>query len=43
MVAGEPGFRVDRPRNQDEEGLKDIAFYYDEIHPDGRTGARCVA
>ena len=40
MVEDVKGFSVQSPRNKNEGGLKDIAFYYDPIHPDGRTGAR---
>lgn len=42
MQADEPGFLPGKTRNKDEVGLKNVAFYYDDVHPDGRTGARCV-
>lgn len=42
MQADEPGFLPGKTRNKDELGLKNVAFYYDDIHPDGRTGARYV-
>ncbi|EFJ42302.1 hypothetical protein VOLCADRAFT_107349 [Volvox carteri f. nagariensis] len=53
MVQGKKGFQVKRPRAdtngriQHENGidlqLKDMAFYYDVVHPDGHTGHRVMA
>ena len=43
LAAGEPGFLISNTRNKDQEGLKEKAFYWDPIHPDGRTGARVMA
>ena len=42
MVADEPGFQVATPRLNDKDNLKGKAFYWDPIHPDGVTGARCA-
>ncbi|KAG1660750.1 hypothetical protein FOA52_010624 [Chlamydomonas sp. UWO 241] len=43
MRVGEEGFQVAAPRNSNETALKDKAFYYDNVHPDGRTGCRVIA
>ncbi|GAX77809.1 hypothetical protein CEUSTIGMA_g5252.t1 [Chlamydomonas eustigma] len=43
MVAGEPGFQPHPVRNTNQDGLKYKAFYWDNIHPDGATGARVIA
>lgn len=40
MVANEVGFWVDKPRDSDPMELANKAFYFDVLHPDGRTGAR---
>eukprot|EP00879_Flechtneria_rotunda_P013806 GHRR01014419.1.p1 GENE.GHRR01014419.1~~GHRR01014419.1.p1 ORF type:complete len:272 (+),score=66.88 GHRR01014419.1:1593-2408(+) len=43
MRQGVPGFQVDAPREGKVDVLKDKAFYYDFIHPDGNTGHRVMA
>ncbi|GIM15714.1 hypothetical protein Vretimale_18452 [Volvox reticuliferus] len=52
MTAGKKGFQVERPRanhhgviqyeNFIDAKLKDYAFYYDIVHPDGNTGHRIM-
>lgn len=43
MQQGVPGFQVHAVRRQDLLDSKGLAFYYDEIHPDGNTGHRVMA
>ena len=43
LAAGEPGFLITDTRNKNPDGLKEKAFYWDPIHPDGKTGARVMA
>ena len=40
MVSNEIGFWVNKTRDSAALDLADKAFYYDVLHPDGRTGAR---
>lgn len=42
MLAGDEGFQVLEVRSSDEDNLAGKAFYWDHIHPDGRTGARTM-
>eukprot|EP00775_Hariotina_reticulata_P012114 gene12114-12253_t len=38
-----PGFQVHTPRDTDPLNLRGLAFYRDEVHPDGVTGHRVLA
>ncbi|GAX81637.1 hypothetical protein CEUSTIGMA_g9065.t1 [Chlamydomonas eustigma] len=43
LAAEVPGFEVKTPRYKDSAVLKYRSFYYDQMHPDGNTGARVIA